>query len=197
MIQGRVYYSGLREDDQTMNRMLLLICLLLAGAAGAEVDEPPSISPDELENYQFDEQPEPVQMTVEVLSFGQRFIMSQQRGEVEDLIARHVGIVRLHGDHTDLDAMQQLVEKQVVKEDVKSWQAMGVVMGDLMADEFDLHWVSVIDELGESKALQWQDTMDFVFPVTLLSKRKQFGEKIDIPAIYEKIRADVQAFKTN
>jgi hypothetical protein len=102
--------------------------------------------------------------------------------------------LRSNGD--DLPVLQQLVDKRVVKDaDVEIWQAIGVVVGDLMAEEFDLHWVSVEDEYGVSKALQFQDTMNFVFPITLLSKRIQFGQKIDIAAIYEKLRADIESFK--
>jgi len=154
------------------------------------------MTPEELENYQFEDQPERVEMTVEELSLGQRFLMSRHRGDVEDLISRHLGIMALRGTSADLPVLQQLVDKKVLKDDdVETWQAIGLVIGDLMADEFDLHWVSVEDEYGVSKALQWQDTMNFVFPITLLSKRIQFGQKIDIPEIYEKLRADIESFK--
>lgn len=179
-----------------LKTILILICLSLSHAVRAEEYEPPTMSPEDLENYQFKDQPERTAMSVDELSLGQRFAMSRQRGEVKDLISRHLGIMALRGNSDDLPVLQQLVEKRVVKDDdVEVWQAIGVVIGDLMADEFDLHWVRVEDEYGVSKALQLQDTMNFVFPVTLLSKRIQFGQKIDIPAIYEKLRADIESFK--
>ena len=176
--------------------ILFLICFSLSYGAWAQDYEPPTMTPEELENYQFEDQPERVEMIVEELSLGQRFLMSRQRGDVEDLISRHLGIMALRGTSADLPVLQQLVEKKVLKDDdVDAWQAIGLVLGDLMVDEFELHWVSVEDEYGVSKALQWQDTMNFVFPITLLSKRIQFGQKIDIPEIYEKLRADIESFK--
>jgi hypothetical protein len=179
-----------------LRNILFLICLSFVAGAGAQEYEPPTMSPEELENYQFDDQPDRAEMTVEELSLGQRFVISRHRGDVEDLISRHLGIMALRGNSTDLPILQQLVDKRVVRDDdVEIWQAMGVVIGDLMADEFDLHWVSVEDEYGVSKALQWQDTMNFVFPITLLSKRVQFGQEINIPEIYEKLRTDIESFK--
>jgi hypothetical protein len=179
-----------------LRNILFLICLSLVAGAGAQEYEPPTMSPEELENYQFEDQPDKLEMDVEELSVGQRFVLSRQRGDVEDLVSRHLGIMALRGNGDDLPVLQQLVDKRVVKnDDVEVWQAIGVVIGDLIAEEFDLHWVSVEDEYGVSKALQLQDTMNFVFPITLLSKRVQFRQKIDIQAIYEKLRTDIESFK--
>jgi hypothetical protein len=173
----------------------IILAVLLAFPIGirAEEYEPPTMSPEELENYQFKDQPDKVEMSVEDLSLGQRFVMSRQRGEVKDLVSRHLGIMSLRNNNDDLQLLQELVDKRVIKDDaLEVWQAIGVVIGDLIAQEFDLHWVSVEDEYGVSKALQLRDTMNFVFPITLLSKRIQFGQKIDIPAIYEKLRGDIE-----
>jgi hypothetical protein len=38
--------------------------------------------------------------------------------------------------------------------------------------------------------------MNFVFPVTLLSKRIQFGQAIDLPQLFASIGSEVAAFKT-
>jgi len=179
-----------------LTSIIFLICFSISHSARAEEYEPPTMTPEELENYQFENQPDKVEMDVEELSLGQRVVLSRQRDGVTDLVSRHLGIMALRGNGDDLPVLQQLVDKRVVKDDeVEIWQAMGVVLGDLMAEEFDLHWVSVEDEYGVSKALQYQDTMNFVFPITLLSKRNQFGQKIDIAAIYEKLRADIDSFK--
>lgn len=179
-----------------LKTFLILICFLLSHVVRAEEYGPPTMSPEDLKNYQFEDQPERAEMSVDKLSIGQRFVMSRQRGEVEALISRYLGIMALRGNSEDLPVLQQLVDKRIVKDDaVEVWQAIGVVIGDLLAEEFDLHWVSVEDEYGKSKALQLQDTMNLVFPVTLLSKRIQFGEKIDIPMIYEKLRTDIESFK--
>jgi len=172
---------------------LLLIC---AGTSLAEEYESPTISPQDLPNYQFENRPEEQQIKVEELSLGQQFSMSSQRGEVTDLVTRHLGITSLTGNMADMVMFQQLVDKQVIKlDDVKTWQALGITLGDLLANEFDLHWVAIEDEFGISRALQWKDTLNFVFPVTLLSKRVQFGEPIVLDDIVEKLRIEIEAFK--
>jgi hypothetical protein len=179
-----------------LNLITFCIGILLSANLVAEEYEPPTMSAEELENYQFSSPADEQEMEVDDLSIGQRFVMSRQRTEVEELVARHLGIVKLRGNSQDLVSLQQLVEKKVLRDDqTETWQAMGVVMGDLMAEEFDLHWVQVEDEFGVSKALQWEDTTNFVFPITLLSKRIKFGEKIDIPTIYAKLSADIERFK--
>ena len=81
----------------------------------------------------------------------------------------------------DLSILQNIVEKKLIRqEDVRGWQGLGIVFGDVLAAEFDLHWVSYADDVGTSKALRWRKTENYVFPVTMFSKRKQFNEKIDV-----------------
>jgi hypothetical protein len=74
-------------------------------------------------------------------------------------------------------------------------QALGVVFGDLLVKEFGLQWVSYEDELGASKALRWRTTDNFIFPVTVFSKRVQFGERIKVAEIYSALEAEVVRFK--
>ena len=71
---------------------------------------------------------------------------------------------------------------------------MGVVFGDILAAQFNLHWVSYRDKEGVSIALQYKDTQNFVFPVTVFSKRLLFGEKLDVRAIYNQIGKQIEAF---
>ncbi len=43
-----------------------------------------------------------------------------------------------------------------------------------------LHWVAVEDEYGRDPALRWLDTSVLVFPRTVISKRVEDGEEIDV-----------------
>ena len=56
----------------------------------------PELTEDELERFQFEIEEAPV--TVKDLSLGQRYALSTQRREMEDLIARRLGILGLKGD---------------------------------------------------------------------------------------------------
>ena len=179
----------------------LILITLCFPVQGQQVDSDggdtlPSLSQDELENYQFEKQGDEVQVEVSDLSLGQQYVLSRQRREISDLLARHLGVLELQQNLNDLIPLQRLVELRVINEaDTLTWQAMGVVLGDLMAHEFDLHWVLIEDEFGASKALQWKETMNFVFPVTLLSKRIQFSREIDLSDIFRKLGEDVDSFR--
>lgn len=177
--------------------IILLYLAVIAGARGASEIPPdvPVLTPEELENYEFPEQNEEPPV-VEDLSVGQRFILDAQRREMKDLIARRLGVMELEGNENDLPILQQLIDRDVLEDDqVKEWQALGVIFGDILVEELNLHWVSYEDERGVSKALQWRDTMNFVFPVTAFSRRVQFNQEIDVREIYEKIRRDVAKFR--
>jgi len=173
----------------------VLTAILLAAASQAENKGLPELTPEELERYQFEI--EESEVTVTDLSLGQRYVLSTQRREVADLAARRLGIIKLKGDKSDLSILQNIVEKKLIRqEDVRGWQGLGIVFGDVLAAEFDLHWVSYADDVGTSKALRWRKTENYVFPVTMFSKRKQFNEKIDVFAVFDKIETDIERFKT-
>ena len=54
-----------------------------------------------------------------------------------------------------------LIDRRAIrKADVETWQALGVVFGDVLVVH-GLKWVMYEDELGASKALQWRDTAKF------------------------------------
>lgn len=180
-----------------MNWTVLIFAVTLSFelAAQEQRDGLPELTPEELERYEFDI--EEVPATVEDLSVGQRYVLSSQRREISDLAARRLGVMKLHGDKRDLKVLNDLVDRKVLRAgEVREWQAVGVVFGDVLAQEFGLHWISYEDDLGTSKALRWRETENYVFPVTMFSKRNQFNEKIDIYSVYDKIAADIDRFKT-
>lgn len=152
------------------------------------------LTPEELEQYEFEIDETPAK--VSDLSLGQRYVLSSQRDEINDLIARRLGVLGLKGDTSDLETLQEIVDRDLIKNtEVREWQGLGIVFGDILVNEYDLHWVSYEDDIGISKALRWEETENYVFPVTVFSKRVQFDEDIDIVAVYNKISAEIARFK--
>ncbi|MDG2071009.1 MAG: DUF3806 domain-containing protein, partial [Pseudomonadales bacterium] len=95
-----------------------------------------------------------------------------------------------------LKIIQQVIGKKMLTRDkVQAWQSLGIVFGDILVNELGLRWVSYEDKLGVSKALRWRNTENYVFPVTVFSKRNRFKEKLDVNAIYDKLHGEVNAFK--
>ena len=66
---------------------------------------------------------------------------------------------------------------------------MGVIMGDLLAADLDMHWIVYEDKIGRSRALRYRDTEEYLFPVTMISRRREAGNNTPVVDIYEKARA--------
>jgi len=177
--------------------LVLTILSCLSGIAlGASEPPVPTLTPEELENYQFASPPDEDKEIIKALNVGQMEIMNAQRRSVRELLVRKLGILSLKGDKRDLPILQQLVDRRLIHtREVKEWQAIGVYFGDILVREFGLHWVVYEDKLGISKALRWRSTENYVFPVTLFSKRNHFNEKIVMEDIYRKLEFEVERFK--
>jgi len=119
------------------------------------------------------------------------------RKAAKELIQRKLGILSINGTKSDLTAMQSLINRRMVRlDDVIVWQNLGVLFGDVLAREFNMIWVIYEDDLGPSKALRWRKTDNFLFPVTMLSKRAKYGEEINLKQILDELTITVDEFKT-
>ena len=173
--------------------LLILPGLLAFDFAAAEESGLRELTSEELEKYEFDV--EEVPATVKELSLGQRYSLNTQRRELMDLIARRLGVLNMKGDQSDLKVLQNLVDRKAIgRDDVRGLQSLGVVFGDLLVNEFGLSWVSYEDDIGTSKALRWKKTENYVFPVTMFSKRVQFKEDIDMAGVFEDIGGEIERF---
>ena len=155
------------RDRSAAAYLVLIVCLALlsAGLAPAtQAQEPPRIS---------------------ALGIIDREFMSDQRDSVDALAREHLGR-QIRGDKTnDLDVLQALLDRRAVKpEQTLELQAMGIVMGDLLADELGMDWVVYEDQYGRSRALQVPDSDQVLFPVTMISRRFEVGATADVEAIY-------------
>jgi hypothetical protein len=178
----------------TISKLLLILPgLLTFDFAAAEESGLRELTSEELERYEFDV--EEVPATVKELSLGQRYSLDTQRRETMDLIARWLGVLNLKGDKSDLKVLQNLVDRKAIgRDDVRGLQSLGIVFGDVLVNEYGLSWVSYEDDVGTSKALRWKKTENYVFPVTLFSKRVQFKENINMTGVFEEIGAEVESF---
>ena len=124
---------------------------------------------------------------IEELSFLDRQFMTQQRQNLEDLARRHFGQGFSGEREQDLTLLQRLLDDGVVgPQDTAQLQAMGLVMGDLLAEELDMHWVIYEDNLGRSRALRYRDSDNYLFPMTMVSRRREAGNTQPVAAIYQK-----------
>ena len=124
------------------------------------------------------------------LSYLDRQFMAQQRALLEDLAARNLGR-RFNGQRDkDLELLQLLLDRKLVRQDqAQELQAMGIIMGDLLAAEFDLRWVVYEDALGRSRALRDDVSDTYLFPVTMISRRRAVDNRTPVVDIYNRAGA--------
>ncbi|MFT4614231.1 MAG: hypothetical protein ACI9NT_001375 [Bacteroidia bacterium] len=128
-------------------------------------------------------------LTIEDLSSVDRQYMEQQRVSLKALAARHLGRQFNGQRETDLAILQALLDRRHVRQDqTLELQAMGVVMGDLLAKELHLDWVVYIDKHGRSRALRYRETDNYLFPITLISRRREADNLTPVSAIYDQAR---------
>ncbi|HEX3809723.1 MAG TPA: DUF3806 domain-containing protein [Rhizomicrobium sp.] len=65
-------------------------------------------------------------------------------------------------------------------------QSLGVAFGDALAQMFNLEWVSVTDEYGTDPALRYPHTTILVYPLTVISKRIEDGEEMEVRDLFSK-----------
>lgn len=117
--------------------------------------------------------------------------MAQQEAKIDDLAARQLGR-RLQHTTADLSLLQTLLDRQLISDDDEmGLQAMGIVMGNLLASQYGLNWVIYTDKRGRSRALQIGPDQQVLFPSTMISRRVQAGADVDVKALYDKAGATV------
>lgn len=136
------------------------------------------------------QQPHELEIRINPLSTIDRHYMAEQRAAVEALANRLGTRISGHPER-DLQTLQTLLDRQwVPRDDIETQQAMGMVLGDLLAKTLDMDWVVYRDRAGRSRALNYRNTDVIVFPVTMIAKRYSVGAPISVQALYDKVLAE-------
>lgn len=121
------------------------------------------------------------------LSALDRQYMSHQRATIDDLARRHTGRGFTGDKDRDIDLIQRLLDRGLVGPDqTAELQALGMILGDLLAEQLDMHWVVYEDKLGRSRALRYRDTDNYLFPMTMVSRRHEAGNQTPVKDTYQK-----------
>lgn len=131
--------------------------------------------------------------------------LTQQR----DLVVQSVPEPSKHSFSTALAkiaAIQSILDADVFAPDeTYQLQALGVVFGDALAEEYGYEWIIIEDEYGRDPALRvnLNDAESskvrhlHSFPLTMISKRVEDGEEIDVLGLFygiaEVIREQTEA----
>ena len=64
-------------------------------------------------------------------------------------------------------------------------QCLGATFGDALVQQLGMEWAVVDDEYGRSLCVVMPDAPVRAFPMTMISKRVEDGETIDIPELFD------------
>lgn len=64
-------------------------------------------------------------------------------------------------------------------------QSLGITLGDAFVQKLGFEWVSVEDELGRDPAIRLPGTSIVMFPLTMISKRIERGEVVDVYQLFD------------
>lgn len=123
--------------------------------------------------------------TLSDFGWGDKKHFERQRQRIDDVARSKLG-TQVRGDKRDLETLQRIIHRGLFKKEQRlELQAMGVVLGDLLAKELGLSWHIYEDSVGRSRALCVQDTLDCLYPVTMLSRRIEVGLMPNVQEIYD------------
>jgi hypothetical protein len=88
-----------------------------------------------------------------------------------------------------------LKERWIEPHETWKLQSLGITFGDILLQKLNLLWVMVEDEHGRDPALIVPGTSIIVYPLTVISKRIERGESVDIQDLYEGLCALVDKRK--
>lgn len=110
--------------------------------------------------------------------------LEQQRDVVVAAAKQRYGTTAFTKTKADLAVLQRLLDDGVfTKTQTYELQCLGVVFGDVLASELPLRWMMVTDEYGIDPTLRYKDTTIQVNALTMLSKRVERGENVDVASM--------------
>lgn len=122
--------------------------------------------------------------------------LQQGRDRINELTRRHFGSALQQQQAHDIALLQRLLDsKLVTAKDRRLLQDMGIILGDLLMQQFNLRWVIYADKYGPSRALQLKHSENFLFPITMISRRAEVGVNVDITELYNKAVEKIAAYK--
>jgi len=89
-------------------------------------------------------------------------------------------------DRTALSVIVALLG-EVRADETWKLQSLGIVFGDVLARVTGAEWVQVDDERGTDAALRFGGPDDLAFPMTMLSKRVEAGEEVNVLDLFRSV----------
>jgi hypothetical protein len=101
-------------------------------------------------------------------------------------ITEEIAGIALAENLDDLDTLQRVIDSKLIdRESTQALQALGLAFGKVFVNETPGYdWWMVEDEFGRDPAIRYKETTLMAFPQTMISKRVEDDEKINLKEMY-------------
>ena len=125
--------------------------------------------------------------TISQLSAIDRQFLEQQRTRIDEMARSEPGRQLSSNRMVNLSILQTILDRRLVRADMTlELQAMGVILGDELARDLGMDWVIVEDRYGRSRALRLGSSDNYLFPITMISRRVEAGATVSVNSVYKK-----------
>lgn len=120
--------------------------------------------------------------------------LQEQRAVIEQFVPNEHS---LHSCRTTvagkLGIIRAIIQQGIFKPNQKcELQSLGIVLGDAFVQELKMEWIMVEDDYGRDPALRLPGTSVIMYPLTMISKRIERGERVDVFELFNGVAARVQ-----
>jgi hypothetical protein len=122
--------------------------------------------------------------------------MAKQLEDARKIIKQQFGELDFDQGEKDLALLQSLMDGNVLTaKQTYPLQCLGMVLGNVIARRSGLEWVIAEDEFGRDPALRYPGTKLLVFPLSMISKRVEKCQPVDVTALCDETVRRVYTLK--
>jgi len=103
----------------------------------------------------------------------------------------------MDGSLQDLERLQSIIDSaQIPVANTQELQSLGIVFGKVFVNETpDYDWWVIEDEYGKDACVRYKETTLLIFPQTILSKRIEDGEQVNVFELFHGMKQDLERIK--
>ena len=122
--------------------------------------------------------------------------LSEQRAVLERYLDDDDSRTKYQKAAGKLGLLRTLLAQKVFKPtQTYELQCMGIVLGDAFVQDLGMEWVTVQDEYGTDPAVRLPGTSVIIYPLTMISKRVERGEQVDVFDLFNGVASEVERMK--
>lgn len=111
----------------------------------------------------------------------------------DEILARF-GAGTFDASEDDLERLQQVLDSKTIEAEARySLESLGIAFGRIFLENHEgFDWWMVDDEIGRDPAIRYRHSSLLILPQSMLWKRIEDGEDVNVRELYELLCADIE-----